>query len=520
MNKYIKNLPININTSLSQPVYFFSNQNIDNNIYLCQQCNSIQNALFIIDVWNKYGYNIGTLDSYKFISDTDTKINSNINIDELVNKLKNNNSFDLSKQEYNKSDYNYYIYISDDDIREKFIGKGDDSYKIIIYKKDNILHYIALLYYKKNILEKTDYNNYKNFEESKIDVSEEKQIYDFEEKKKTNENLEKLKELTYHIEKSKICEITGLKNRGNSCYQDSVLLALLGIPNDFINKSIINKDIDDISNDPKREIKCSDNIKNDRIRRNRIKKELNKIMNSIRNPEVSNKVENCSMLREHLSKCPSTSGQEFHSSRMQDAGEFLIYLFSLFNVTGTKRYIKTIVTNDIENDINFLENSKIVSERIETVSPIISIHSKSLRNTNIDYYLDFIEDTEFDKFNLYKDKDGNTYKRKITYDSIEDSNYLIFYAQRLLQGDKRSYKKIIPNEEIILKSKKKLYLHAIVVHERLHYTCYIKCNNVWFHYNDIYNNIEHVGTYDEMIENSNFPDPCKMGNLYFYSLLE
>ena len=97
MNKYIKNLPKNINTSISQPVYFFNNNLIDNNIYLCQQCNSIENALFIIDVWNKFKYNIGTIDSYK----TDSIINEkDINLDYLVKKLKNNNSFNLSKQEY------------------------------------------------------------------------------------------------------------------------------------------------------------------------------------------------------------------------------------------------------------------------------------------------------------------------------------------------------------------------------------------------------------------------------------
>jgi len=145
MNKYIKNLPKNINTSISQPVYFFNNNLIDNNIYLCQQCNSIQNALFIIDVWNKYNYNIGTLDSYK--SENEQIDEKDINIEELANKLKNNNSFNLSKQEYNKSDYNYYIYVSDDDIREKIIGRGDDNYKVIIYKKDGILHYISLLLY-------------------------------------------------------------------------------------------------------------------------------------------------------------------------------------------------------------------------------------------------------------------------------------------------------------------------------------------------------------------------------------
>ena len=143
MNKYIKTLPINLNTSLSQSVYFFSNKNIDNNIYLCQQCNSIENALFIIDVWNNSKYNVGNIDTFT----NEVTINDkDINMEELSNKLKNNNSFNLSKQEYYKSDYIYYIYVSDIDIREKVIGNGDNNYKLIVYKKDNILHYIVLKY--------------------------------------------------------------------------------------------------------------------------------------------------------------------------------------------------------------------------------------------------------------------------------------------------------------------------------------------------------------------------------------
>ena len=101
MNRYIKTLPINLNTSISQPVYFFSNDIIDNNIYLCQQSNSIQNALFIIDVWNKHGYNIGIFDSY-----TENLQKANINIEELTETIKNDNMFGRDTFE------NYLLYFT------------------------------------------------------------------------------------------------------------------------------------------------------------------------------------------------------------------------------------------------------------------------------------------------------------------------------------------------------------------------------------------------------------------------
>ena len=182
MNKYIKTLPINLNNSLSQPVYFFSNKYIDNNIYLCQQCNSIENALFIIDVWNKFKYNIGTIDSYK----SESNLENDINLQQVVKKIKKNNSFNLSKQEYFKSDYYYYIYVSDSDIIEKIVGEGDNDYKLIIYKKDNILHYIALLFYKEAS------SNISISSVSEL-TDEDKELYE-KEKRKKDKQYEKEKE--------------------------------------------------------------------------------------------------------------------------------------------------------------------------------------------------------------------------------------------------------------------------------------------------------------------------------------
>ena len=243
--------------------------------------------------------------------------------------------------------------------------------------------------------------------------------------------------------------ITGLKYKGNSCYQDSVLISLLAIPNKFIDKEIINKDIEQISLNEKREIKCSESsTKNDRIRRTRIKKELVNIMNSMRN--AGENVKTCSMLREYMKDCPSPGGQEFYGTGTQDAGEFLLYLFSLFNIENTtERYIQNIVTNDLINNSKELESYHISSDRKELVSPIISIHSNSLIDTDIDYYLNYEDDIIFDENNLYKGSDNKKYKRKIMYDFIKDSEYLIFKIERLGENDIRKYDRIVPSEFII-----------------------------------------------------------------------
>ena len=319
--------------------------------------------------------------------------------------------------------------------------------------------------------------------------------------------------------------MTGLKYTGNSCYQDTILISLLAIPNKFIDREIINKDIDKISLDEKREIKCSEiNTKNDRIRRTKIKMELIKIMNSMRNKGET--IKTCSKLREYIKDCPSTGGQEFHGTGTQDAGEFLMYLFSLFNIEKTTtRYIQNIATNDLVNSVNKLESYYESSNREELVPPIISIHSNSLIDTNISYYLNFEDDTIFGERDTYIASDNKKYKRKIMYDSVKDSEYLIFKIERLSENNMRKYNRIVPDEFVILQSDRKLYLHSIIVHRASHYTCYIKCENSWFYYNDMDNNFEYVGNYKNMIENAktsdkNRPDPCKMSTLCFYSQIE
>ena len=188
------------------------------------------------------------------------------------------------------------------------------------------------------------------------------------------------------------------------------------------------------------------------------------------------------------------------------------------------RYIQNIVTNDLINNSKELESYHISSDRKELVSPIISIHSNSLIDTDIDYYLNYEDDIIFDENNLYKGSDNKKYKRKIMYDFIKDSEYLIFKIERLGENDIRKYDRIVPSEFIILQSNRKLYLHSIIVHKRNHYTCYIKCNESWFYYNDVNDLIEYIGTYKDMIENKELPndtirpDPCEMSTLCFYSL--
>jgi ubiquitin C-terminal hydrolase len=308
------------------------------------------------------------------------------------------------------------------------------------------------------------------------------------------------------------CNIVGLNYYGNSCYLDSTLLALLARQNNFIDQNILFKDFKNSK------LFCSENKEQDYLFRKNIQNELNNITNTIRKKSGYN-VENCVVLRELFKKCSSKTEQKFYSTKMQDAGEFLQYLFSIFNVEETKSKQTIYVTNNLESD----QDAVIIQDRLVTISPIILLpeyHQIEYDDSiNIQNYIYNIFETIFDENNLYVSKTGEKYQRKIEKNIIS-GDYLVFYAQRVYLDDngskKRHYKKIIAPENI--NTKKQLNLHAIVVHKSLHYTCYIKCGNNWFYYNDINNTIKLIGEYNNLKSiNDSPPNPFTHGVLYFYS---
>jgi hypothetical protein len=325
-----------------------------------------------------------------------------------------------------------------------------------------------------------------------------------------------LKSYLQNFNMKKVCSFTGLKYKGNSCYQDSVLLALFAKPNDFITVNILQNDVKTISSKANREIKCGETLSSDYRRRVAIQNELIRITKSMRRElDYPENVEYCSNLRALLRNCPSSSRQEFHGTGTQDAGEFLQYIFALFKVEGTFRNTKTIVTNDLSSKP---KTSLIVNETVQQISPIILVPAHLLRKTTIDTYLKQKEDAVFDEDNLYKGPNNKLYRRRIETNNIVFSNYLVFYVQRLLSEDERIYEKIVPLQSIKLdEMRHELELNAIVVHRSNHYTCYIKCNEDWFYYNDMSDKIKLIGSFEDMLNEKSKPNVCKEGVLYFYN---
>ncbi len=91
--------------------YFFKNKNISDTIFIAQSAKNEENALYILDVWNKEKYNIG---------DTDT---------EIINYIP----------------FNRCLYNSNDNIKIEHIEEGNDKYNVLYYLNKNKIYYVALL---------------------------------------------------------------------------------------------------------------------------------------------------------------------------------------------------------------------------------------------------------------------------------------------------------------------------------------------------------------------------------------
>ena len=137
------------------------------------------------------------------------------------------------------------------------------------------------------------------------------------------------------------CEdLTLLRNVANSCYMDSVLTAMFAMPNKFITSKILYQNIP-TKNLPKRYHICfKDDPKRDYIRRKYIQDVLKFLVRSMR---TLGTIKVCTQLRKYISLC--NPPQPFHGGGQQEAGELVLFLFSLFGLNLAKKERYTYLTN-------------------------------------------------------------------------------------------------------------------------------------------------------------------------------
>ncbi len=284
----------------------------------------------------------------------------------------------------------------------------------------------------------------------------------------------------------------GLTYDRNSCYQDSVFVATFAIPNDFISDEILGKRLSE-----EKHPRCGEN---DLAVRRDLQAEINELTLHMRGIHKQNNL-TCGKIRALLANCKLP--QEFHKYETQDAGEFLQTLFNIFNVdTG-------ITLQSIVSGRNTDGSYDVLTNRTSNVTPIITVYAAEYKNGTIVPSI-IMKKTNIEDGRVMTSPDGTSkYYELLRMQSVySNPKICIFYVQRLDMSGRKLNVPVQIQERI-----GRLNLTSIIVHRSNHYTCYLKCENVWYYYNDVSNSITKI---DDLNDIGNLPSPSIEGVLYYY----
>lgn len=319
-------------------------------------------------------------------------------------------------------------------------------------------------------------------------------------------NLEKMKvkELNELLEKK--CNNILINNKKNSCYLDSLLVALFHDDNKYIKSLFFNSSFINHKNDELNKISIN------------IKKELIDIYEYIQNINNEKKINYCKNLRKLF--------QNFYDIKFPDNDidwineqlepyDVINILNNIFDIKKeTKINVKKYASNKINKTIIIKKLKLIKDENILTDFYSILPFDKLISKDELEikkYYPINLEDTIFTSDNLWKVNSKEKYLRKIEKITFLSSKFLFININRNLQNMTKLDTKIIPVLKIKMKENKyNLYLKSIIIHHGNfgggHYTTLYICNGIWYEYDDIKKNKTEIG---------NFNDVCNYNNNYY-----
>lgn len=285
------------------------------------------------------------------------------------------------------------------------------------------------------------------------------------------------------------CKDIYIKWSNNSCYMDSLLVALFNKKSKIIEDLIFRSDINDYNSPKLAKIGL------------KIREELLQIYKIISNQLVLTTKYTCDNLRILLDSYYKTL-----QKHKLDAGVFIDkhdnWVISQLDINDFFEFILKIFRIR-DNTLKIRDGNNIIYSNFKSLIPIDFIVNKTKLKIR-DIYPKYILKYKLDKNNVYIDDSGvkhNYFTKK--YEILKGN--LLFIAIYRNIGTIKNRIKIIPCELLKLKENNfNLYLSAIIIHygentNSGHYITLFKCNDIWFEYNDMNKNIKQIGKLKNII---------------------
>lgn len=287
------------------------------------------------------------------------------------------------------------------------------------------------------------------------------------------------------------CKSNFMNWEKNSCYLDSLLVALFNKKDKFIEKFLLDAPVNDYGNRNLRELG------------NQIKEELTNLYKTISGVNIK-KNYTCANFRKLLNdyygilktifpKFKLIGKNDNWTSSQNDVFELLEFLFKIFNVTSTTKMVDannppvmTNFVNMIPIDFLFDETKEV---KISDIYPSYEVlYHLNEKNAFIDAY----------------GRKQTTYTKKT---EIVKAEKLLIRVPRVM-GSMKLKTRIIPCPSLKFKDGAKLYLNSIIIHygssKGGHYICLFKCENKWYEYDDTSPNIIKIGSLSNIIKHRKY----------------
>jgi hypothetical protein len=288
---------------------------------------------------------------------------------------------------------------------------------------------------------------------------------------------------------NKLCNNIYISYDGNnSCYMDSLFVALFNTNNEFIKTILLQSPANVYSKYPKLSIIAEE-----------IRMALLQLYDTISSQQHNSKITECKSIRllfqQYHNKYKKYINPKYNkiewTKTQNDYMDILTFLVIIFKIPNTIKYK--------------------INNRIEYRYFVDSFSIDNLTKNDIlyikDYYPKYKNIIELDS-GYYDDETGELMKYYTETIEFLAAPFLFMQFNRNMMNDKINTK-IIPVLKLKLKENSVgLYLNSIIIHSGSayggHYTCLYECKGIWYEYNDLSSNVIIIGSFENIIKNDDY----------------